>query len=273
MTDITPPWDVLLEHLPRNGALVRGILGVGVMTTGSGPCDEGEFDECLKACGVWVAAPSDSGPNVLIVGHEDWSEENLDEVIEGRAGGTLRVYSQELVFASLALGADAFDVLTSDELLDFGEGHPALEYLMAPIGFDWPTTDVPERTRGLAVPFSTFESPETGLLGHMGYHVGKTSDLTQAERREILDEVIAAALRAASPPDEYYLGQWGDPRTPDRLRKTANCIASFVRLRKLDTTKDNSVAIGDWEEDLRYLKSQYYGSLGSRFVWPDTSVK
>ena len=47
-----------------------------------------------------------------------------------------------MFLASLSLGADVFEVLSPEELVCFGIGHPALEYLMDDMGFDWPTTEV-----------------------------------------------------------------------------------------------------------------------------------
>lgn len=272
MDEVALPWGVFLSHLPRNATLCRGVLGSGVMTTGSGPCDEDLFDEFLRACGIWVTDLGESGPNVLVIGHEDWDEDELDAAIEARSGGQLKVYSQEMVIASIALGADVYLACETDELEQFGVGHPALEYLSEDYEFDWPSTDVIARPPGLVVNFGSFDSPETGLLRHMGYAVGKTNGLPEGERRRILEDVMGRRLLPASKADEFYLDQWGEPASPERLRKTANCIASFVRLKKLDVHRDNSAAISDWESDLRWLKGKYYEHLGSRFRWPDTAV-
>jgi len=72
-------WEAILAHLSRNAVVCRGILGTDVMTTGSGPFDEGEFNEMLRECGVSVRNVSDPGPSVLIVGHEDWDAEDVGD--------------------------------------------------------------------------------------------------------------------------------------------------------------------------------------------------
>lgn len=273
MAEVALSWRLLLAHLPRNAALCRGILGAGAMTTGDGPCDEGAFDAFLEECGIWVTSLGEGGPDVLVIGHDGWEEDDLDAAIEARSGERLKVYSQEMVLASIALGEDLYAVCPAEELIEFGTGHPALEHLLQDVGFEWPTTEITAgRASGIVVDFGAFDAPETGLLRHMGYVVGKSHGLPVNQRREILDRVLGMELHPASESDNFYLDQWGGPTTPERLSKLANCIASFVRLKKLDTTRDNSVAIADWETDLAYLRQTYYRGLSSRFRWPDTAV-
>ena len=165
MQESTIAWETLISHLPRNAALCRGILGEFVLGSGSGPWEESEYDKFLKRCGV-IPYPLDTeGPSVLVIGHTDWDKDELDSAIETRAGKSLRVYSQEMVLVSLALGADVFDICDKEQLIVFGEGHPALQYLMEDWGFDWPTTEVTiSKSSRVVVDFGGFESPETGLL-------------------------------------------------------------------------------------------------------------
>lgn len=271
MSEAAIGWGELLAHLSRSAALCRGVLGRHVMTTGSGPVDEGDFDKFLAACKISVEDVSENGPDVLVIGHDDWDEDDLDAAIRVRKGGTLRIYSQEMVFASLALGADIFDILSADELAAFGVGHPALEYLSQDIGFDWPTTDVVVNSNRLVVDFGNGEWPETGILRKMGYTVGRQG-LVASARQEVLKKVLSVKLIAGSDGADWYIEQWGPPMSAQRLHKMANCIAAFAQSKKRVRNYDYSEAIADWESDLEWLMITYYKpSLG--FRWPDTKVR
>lgn len=270
MVETAIGWDAFLTHLVRSAALCRGVLGSQVMTTGSGPVDEGDFDEFLEACGISVDGVSDDGPSVLVVGHDDWDEDELDAAIRGRTGGSLRVYSQEMVVASLAMAADIFEVMSTEELTTFGDGHPALEYLSQDLGFAWPTTDVVLSSNRLVVDFGDGEWPETGVLKHMGYTVGRRG-LVVSARHDVLRKVLGVELVAGSDGADWYIEQWGSPMSAKRLHKMANCIAAFAQSKKRVRNSDYSEAIADWESDLAWLHATYYKtSLG--FRWPDTDV-
>ena len=132
------PWEPLLDHLPSNGVVCRGILGSVVASQGNGPYDEHGFDEFLVACGIEAIYVNESDAPLIVLGREGWDPDDLDAAVEARQGSTLKVYSQEMVVAALAIGQDLFDICDEDELLAFGAGHPALEYLLEQ-GFDWPT--------------------------------------------------------------------------------------------------------------------------------------
>src|SRR5579859_6691420 len=167
MTRSALPWDTLLTYLSRNAAMCRAILGQEVITMGSGPCEEGKFDNFLRECRVEVYSPLVGGREVLVIGQENWDPQDLDETIEARAGQRLRVYSQEMVLASLAFARDVFDLLDHEDLIAFADGHPALTYLMQDIGFDWPTTDVAESYHRLVIGQSTGRWTEKGVLTQM----------------------------------------------------------------------------------------------------------
>lgn len=276
-------WGSLLQFLPRNSTLCRGILGTGMlggylMNTGSGPCDVGDFDDFLSDCGLMPIDPSELGDNhtlgVLVVGQEGWTPECLDRIVQAHAGKRLRVYSQEMVIASMALGKDVFEEMNPEDLQRvFGdEGHPALDYLREERGFAWPSTTVEVQPSAITVNFTEFDAPGTGFLSFMGYHVGKNSELSDDERRTILDYVMRVEIQPALDADRIYAAEWGPPMSTARLQKAANCISTFTRLRKRNKSHDFSVAIEEWESDLEYLRQTYYSKLASRFSWPDTEV-
>lgn len=54
-----------------------------------------------------------------------------------------------------------------------------------------------------------------------------------------------------------------------RLKKLANCIATFARNAKRRRNASMELAIAEWEEDLAYLKNKYYRPADG-YSWPDT---
>ena len=65
--------------------------------------------------------------------------------------------------------------------------------------------------------------------------------------------------------------EWNAPKTPWRLKKIANCLATFAKNAKRRSNSDSfRQAIEDWEDDLAWLKRNFYtGIYDSKFVWPD----
>jgi len=266
----TASWaGVIIDNIELRAVFCRGLLGPDVMTTGSGPVEESRFDAALNRCGIDVYGLQHTESDAVVIGWNGWDAAELEATIEARVGGELRVYSQEMVLTSLALGVDVFEVFDQETLAMLGDGHPALEYLADRCDFDWPTTEVIERRDRLTVDFSGGEWPETGVLRQLGYVVGRKG-LPGAKRQQVLDRVYAVALHPASEAEVGYIAQWGEPRTWQRLEKMANCLATFAQSRKRDT-RDYSEAIADWEADLDYLRGRYYTNR-SAFIWPDTNI-
>ncbi len=269
MGDPVFAWEVLRTRIAENAVVCRGIVGTEVATTGSGPIAEDDFDAMLRRCGIEVFPPDQSDSEVLILGQDYWDPKDLDAALETHNGGHLRIYSQEMVLTSLMLGRDVFELCSEEELLEFADGHPALQYLSTP-KFEWPSTEVSISEHQLVVDLAGGEWPETGVLKHMGYRVGRKG-LGAAERRETLGRTLAVELIPGSVGADEYIAQWGAPGSPERLHKVANCLASFARNHKHIVTADYSKAIADWESDLEYLRTtQYRAAMG--FQWPDTEV-
>lgn len=129
-----------------------------------------------------------------------------------------------------------------------------------PDHFDWPST---QATPGNGA-FGSIDHAE-GILGYLGYHVGKTGEASSARRQALLSRAFEGPLPPINGPD--YMDEWGRPNTPARLRKMAESIASAVRSAKRRSHADYSVAIEHWEEDLRFLHDSYYVHRFS-FHWP-----
>lgn len=270
MPSVGFPWQPVLELLKRNRVICRGILGRTVGTQGDGPYSEDEFDDLLEECGIRPTTIDDMDAAVLVLGRDDWDPSDLDAAIEARAGSRLRVYSQEMVIAALAVGDDLFELCDEDELEAFGDGHPALEYLTG-LGFEWPTTEVTVKTRPLLIDFDASGWPAVGVLRQLGYHVGQSGPSAN-QRRDILSKVLEANLAGGVGDDATgYIASWGLPGSMKRLEKTANSIAAFVRSAKRKTSADYSVAIAEWESDLVWLRATHH-TRACNFSWPDTSV-
>jgi hypothetical protein len=108
---------------------------------------------------------------------------------------------------------------------------------------------------------------EAGVLSLSGYRVGRTQGLREEPRRRILNWLVMRDdLRDVD--DRDYAAEWGQPGTSGRLQKIVNSIAAFARDRANDT-RDYSVAISHWREDLAYLYERFYQARGHAWRWPD----
>lgn len=243
------------EALPNN-----------IVTMGSGPFDEDDFDHFLIEKEVKVNLAG-TDLNILVIGWNNWDEEELDKHLELRRGKELRVYSQEMLLTYLC-SYDPYnwkDELDANVLDIFGEGHPALEWLME-WGFDWPRTTIVPSSGGRLV--DPEEWPEIGPLGYLGYKVGRNG-VGRNKRHQILRDVFVGRLPHIN--SDSYMEKWGEPGSKTRLCEIAESIASFTRNAKKRGNPPKK-AISDWEEDLDWLKKKlYHGRF--RFSWPDTTVR
>ena len=260
------PWAEIYPYLVRNKTVVRGILGTVVATQGSGPYAERAFDYFLANCGIELRNISgDEPPDVVVLGTHDWSEEDLNELQES-CFGDIRVYSQQMVLASMAIGTDIFDFDEEGEtIFDFIMGHPALEYfhkdgVMVPglakdVEDEEPTQAEQEPVETLRVEFeSDGEWPEVGPLGDLGYRVGKARGLPRHQRREILFRCFRIQLISTSTWTAEYISDWGQRCTEHRWERMCRALEWSITKAERRTSQDMSVAIAEWEEDLRFLR-------------------
>jgi len=201
----------------------------------------------------------------VIVGREEWSDEEIDFEIERYRGKSLRIYSQEMFVSMLHTGLDPFHS-NPDVLEAFRAGHPALEAVSNGWA-GWVTTQVPFERSGRS-PISgnvnwQLESP----LRVLGYRVGK-SGLSSAQRQSILSQAFEEPLPNVG--NYEYMQQWGEPGSPVRLHKIADLLASSCRNMK-HRSNPSEEAIAVWEQDLAWLRRQYYHGRMT-FAWPDTFV-
>lgn len=127
--------------------------------------------------------------------------------------------------------------------------------------FEWPSTQL-NLGHGS---FGYGGQHEDGYLGYLGYHVGKTSELSAVERSYLLSKIFMASLPPLN--DLSYFKSWAIPGSAARLRKMAESIANLAKSRKGRTIGDWSVAIAHWELDLQYLHDEHYVGKFD-FFWP-----
>jgi hypothetical protein len=126
--------------------------------------------------------------------------------------------------------------------------------------FVWPRTEADPSS----VKLGKLDSPELGILGALGYRVGKARGRTRAVRLLLLDAVFSDTLPPIN--GSRYMAQWGAPNTSPRLKKMADCLASWIRNSKRIRSLDRTVAIEQWSSDLLYLYDTYYvGRFGFGF--------
>lgn len=128
--------------------------------------------------------------------------------------------------------------------------------------FKWPNTKLDAITQYSANPMDV---DDTGILHRFGYRVGK-GGISEWERRDILPEILSAPVRDFDLID----GLPSPPLSCARLRRVAYAVAFLIRNAKRQHSRDYSVAIADWESDLRFLKINYYDGKcdGMNFQWP-----
>jgi hypothetical protein len=229
---------------------------------GEGPYDNTELTIYLEGQEFLPVPPGSADASIMIVGRDDWSEEELELQIEAREGLELRVYSQEMLLLAIALGRDPLEECDFDQLVSlFASDHSALQYLIES-GFEWPNVgtgdleDTPSR-EGWGVK----ESP----LHLMGYHVGRSSDLTTRERHRILKSAYEGPL--ISIPIRSYMREWGRPKTARRLWRMAHHVAHLANSQG----RGKKIAGTHWAQDLRWMKKELFRPW-MKFKWPSTRV-
>lgn len=112
-----------------------------------------------------------------------------------------------------------------------------------------------QRIHQLIVNFDTGKWQTTGVLGAIGYHVGRNG-LDKRTRRAILAEAVQVKLVAASAEYAEYVSGWGAPNSKQRLVKIRDSISAFAKIRRT-TRADYSAALADWDSDLDWLRATY----------------
>jgi len=257
----------ILEWLTGDSIQVTAGIGSGQLgSSGHGPWDSGVMESVLKSLGYAMRPAPDKSLEVFVVGRSNWSEEEILDQIDSRAGLPIRIYSQEMFFSKLVTGRDPFDANDSDLLNAFAKDHPALQFLKS-LSTPWPELSL-EEAGGIEEVDSGDYGVSNSPLNLLGYRVGKTSPLTISERRKILTDCFNTAdLPFSDDSDENYCRKWGRKGSDQRLYRIAVHLKSLADGR---TGRDHRKpqARQDWISDSKWLKEKYAKQYGSRFSWP-----
>ena len=229
-----------------------------IVSLGSGPFSEDDFDDYLKSLGI---SPYVNGCSWIIVGRDSWTEEQLNELIDNAELDEVRVFSQELFMAGILTTHDPFS-MPIEILMKFAEGHPALEYLIK-AGFEWPVI-MDEEDYGEPVYLrGSYERVKESPLYRMGYQVGETNGLSKPKRKSLLKSAYQEKIPDVK--DDDYMEEWGRPSQSKRLWRIAHHIAWLIRSRK--SIPSMRYAVRDWQDDLDWLREEFYTNR-MKFNWP-----
>ena len=259
----------LLPDVHRLVATIDGETKTYVGIYGSGPfsCEDLQtFLESLDFYVVDMAGDPGFRGLTLILGEDDWDATALEGYLDRALSWAheieypVRIYSQEMFLFRALAGIDPFDA-PAEVLLEFGRGHPGLEYL-ANLGFDWPSCRAFPGKEITLTSDRLWE--EKSPLHEMGYRVGRNGIMDTRKRHAILQTAFQSDLPSVGSP--AYMSKWGAPNSSTRLKKIAANLATQVRnAKRRDAAMD--LAIDHWEKDLAWLKQTFYTSR-FRFRWP-----
>lgn len=94
---------------------------------------------------------------------------------------------------------------------------------------------------------------EESPLSRLGYHVGKTSNLTVDKRRKILSHAFLSASSS-----QLNSNDWGMKGSPIRLYKIISFLNQRIKIARGYIDKDFNQAINDWSSDLEFLYDKFY---------------
>lgn len=259
---------VVLRNWFVSPARTNAIHPASVFLVGSDPFEQAEFHGFLSSRGVRVES-SRSVCGAMILGRNNWLEDDVDAAINRHTNKSLRIYSQEMFICLLGSGRDPLGA-GGEACTAFQAGHRGLEF----VARGWPGwVDLHVRTDRGGGLRTEVDEPDRSLqadvspLRALGYAVG-TRGLSVERRREILGQAFLGDLPTVESID--YMQKWGTRRSPERLRRLAEHLASLCRQGKIHRGRTQAVA--DWEDDLEWLRRTFYqGHM--RFSWPYTHSK
>jgi len=98
--------------------------------------------------------------------------------------------------------------------------------------------------------------PDQGMLKTIGYKVGNDG-MIYTKRRLLLDRVINGVLPFCGSPS--YMAEWGGPKTKQRFKKLRDVLNQLIFKNRNFPEMD--VAVGDWSEDLKYIKDKWHNEI------------
>lgn len=232
----------------------HGLVG----TAGSGPWPSDEFDSFLAGLGFELGYLPNPDLKCVVLGTEDWDEDDLADQVFDRDGSDLIVLSQPLFVAGLLKNTNPLASMDRSALETLAETHPALSFLTGR-GFEWLFD---EKLNRVTVWETTRELAEMSPLRLAGYSVAVNTGLTEGERRGILKEFFFASSPAGvrTDPDR---ARWGSAKSAQRLYGMATFLAWLCRYQGSNAPQ----AVERWKSDLGWLGREFFRPA-MRFEWP-----
>ena len=100
-------------------------------------------------------------------------------------------------------------------------------------------------------------SPNLGMLGFLGYHVGHQGE-PKKRRRYLIDWIMSNDLPLVQSPT--YLLEWNKPKSLERYKKFHRVLQGLITSnenRKDIEYRDFDKAIMEWKDDLEYLENKW----------------
>lgn len=241
--------------------------GAKVLISGSGPWDEAIIRRWLNLVDCKTTSKKSKNVEILVVGRDECDLALIEQMIELRWGQSIKIFTQELLFASIISGRDPFDdwLDSGDQdlfemMLRFGDRHPVIEYLINE-EFPWPDSqEIKDGTRT-----GEWKQVEKTPLVLKNYHVGEAGlklGLTEKDRHRILESAYLEEIPWVE--SDEYMESWGEPGTRQRLARIAYHLSMLIRSRR--NLPNHLAARNNWQKDLEWLE-KYYKPL-MRFRWP-----
>ncbi len=241
--------------------------GAKVLVSGSGPWDEAIIRRWLNLVDCKTTSKKSKNVEILVVGRDECDIALIEQMIELRWGQSIKIFTQELLFASIISGRDPFDdwLDSGDQdlfemMLRFGDRHPVIEYLINE-EFPWPDSqEIQDGTRT-----GEWKQVEKTPLVLKNYHVGEVGlklGLTEKDRHRILESAYLEEIPWVE--SDEYMESWGQPGTRQRLARIAYHLSMLIRSRR--NLPNHLAARNNWQKELEWLE-KYYKPL-MRFRWP-----
>jgi len=241
-----------------------------IAVIGEGPFGKREFDVWLRKKGFKPVNGGDSRASLLLLGRSA-NEFDIEGHLMEKIGEEIRVFSQELIIASLITCSDPFSrskAFQNKTLKPFADGHPALSYLRE-LRLPWPSLEIAQNFEFV---YTYDDAVKETPLHAIGYRVGVTAGLSSLKRHELLKDVFNGVYDSHSDWDvesAEYMATWGQPKTRRRLCRMAYHIAAQIANKK--RRKNHEQAVEEWRNDLDWMRKNLY-KKSFKFEWPSTRV-
>jgi hypothetical protein len=213
--------------------------------TGTGPHEEKWLRSLIFWCGgvnsrdfcMW------GNNQIIVLGYDGFDEEYLRQTIEF-------IQEKDIIVHFLSQ-EDFLKFVYRNELVHYYPNDPSVKShdglsFLASIGFQWPST------------YATREFDKTGgdFYGRTQHPLAEIYKYNVKKDTSISDR--HTALKRAIRPWPNGLG----------LREVVDHIAYLVRDRKRHQPERLKGSIGRWEDDLEWLRENYYKNSIYSFIWP-----